>query len=182
MTRCWQVREPGSLRATQCVALIASWCQSFSTFELQVRWKPISGMVAGPNTTWQPGLGRVICHVGSPSPPPTTHHCLKQDIKYSIQELSSAISRSRRVWWTCGPTSGRCTSSMPSSSPIPLIRWCSGAVYSNRNLCFFTGHHQHLQGSAWSENCQTWRAGLSQIYNFCPLNARGLRFFTKLYF
>ena len=79
------------------------------------------------------------CHLSCwlPSPPPTTHHCLKQDIKYSIQELSSAISRSRRVWWTCGPTSGRCTSSMPSSSPIPLIRWCSGAVYSNRNLCFF---------------------------------------------
>merc|ERR1712141_44791 len=42
-----------------------------------------------------------------------------------LQELSSVTSRSRRVWSTCGPTSGRCTSSMPSFSLIQLIRTSS---------------------------------------------------------
>ena len=113
-TRCWQARGHASLLETQCVALIASWCQSFSTSELQVRgfkWKPISALC--PPLIWRP------------------------EIKNSLQELSSVTSRSRRVWSTCGPTSGRCTSSMPSFSLIQLIRWGPGFVYSPRNLwCF----------------------------------------------
>ena len=191
-TRCWQVRGHGSLLGTQCVALIASWCQSFSTSELQVKWKPISASQSVSQWwegRWPPHwLGwaqscHLSCRLHPALPPPTSVQNLTKESKYSNQELSSLTSRSPRVSWTSGPTSGRCTSLMPSFSPIPLIRCgdAPGLFILIVISAVVTGHHQHLQGSAWSENRQTWRAGLSQIHNFCALNARSLRFFTKLY-
>ena len=92
-----------------------------------------------------------------------------------FQVHSSVILRSPPPWHTCGPTSGRCTSLMPSHSPTLLIRWEEKDEQQGQVTNKFSGHYQHLQEPAGSQVSQEGRAGDSVLHNLYSLNAGCLK-------